>query len=225
MDSADMPFVTADMRGPAIDVLRSLPAAASRLRAAAFVDLLAGSAPSIAHLSRVCRTPRHEAERLCRAMHDVGALEVEGSAILTAAGLTMKPTSHTIAIGRRQVFTACAVDAFAIPPALPECVSARSACRLCHRPLAIQYDQDRGTNGGSPLLFWIPRFNISHLRNDFCGSVGLFCGPMHYAAWRDIEPGGLGRAQTLDGVERLGRVYWARLHEVGSRVAYAEVRR
>jgi alkylmercury lyase len=224
MDTADMQFVTADMRGPAIDVLRGLPAAASQLRAAAFVDLLAGSAPSIARLATVCGTPRHEAERLCRAMHDVGALEVEGGAIVTAAGLTMNPTSHTIAIERRQVFTACAFDAFAIPPALPECLSARSACRLCHRPLAMQYDQGRGVNGGSPFLFWIPGSNISHLRKDFCGGVGLFCSPIHYAAWRDIEPGALGRVHTLDDVERLGRVYWARLHEVGRRVPYAEVR-
>ncbi len=224
MDTADMPFATTDMRGPAIDALRGLPPIASRLRAAAFVELLGASAPEIDRLATICETTPSEVGRLCRAMEEVGAIEIEDGAVITAAGLTAKQSSHALTFPDRRLFTVCAFDAFGIPAALSEPVVASSACRLCRHPLRVEYVGGRGPDGSSAILFWIPRSGITHLRNDFCARLAAFCGPMHAVAWVDIEQGAPGELHTLAEVQRLGRSYWAQMMTLGRRVAPAEAR-
>jgi hypothetical protein len=184
------------------------------LRRAGFAALLDGRALTVAELAVAAAISEVAAAAAA------GRLVAAGRATVTPegrvdgiAGLTLRPTRHSIArMGAPRLQTWCAFDAVAIPAALAWSATALTTCAACGA--AVNVPLEDGLPAG-PAWGWLPPAECAHVLREFCASADLFCVRSHLDTWRASAGNPPGGAQPVAVLADLGRSAWADCLPVG----------
>jgi Alkylmercury lyase len=136
-----------------------------------------------------------------------GRIELEGSDIIGAHGVTLRATPHRIRHDGIETHTWCAFDAIGIPAGLAIDASVLSGCPACGRQLEIAIHA--GVPADDPYLIWMPVAPCENVMSDFCPAANLFCSREHVAVWRQRAGLPEGAALPLTEIAEHGRRAWA----------------
>lgn len=126
-----------------------------RLRLAGFRAVLAGRAVAAPDLAAELGLVLAEVHDRLADLAARGLVELDDQGRLVGCmGLSTRPTSHRLRIGKREVYAWCAVDAVAIPAALEVDARIDTRCAGCGQPLRI--DVVRGIPAaGEAVQVWV----------------------------------------------------------------------
>lgn len=124
------------------------------------------------------------------------------------AGLTTRPTKHTLTIDDHDRHTWCAFDAVGIPAALGLDAIVTTRCRTCNATIHVTFTA--GQTIATEPWGWLPSFDGcgSQLRDEFCSAADLFCTRDHLAQWHSAAGSPAGEANPLGELVDIGRAVW-----------------
>lgn len=124
------------------------------------------------------------------------------------AGLTTRPTKHTLTIDGDDRYTWCAFDAVGIPAALGLDAVAATRCGHCGETIVVTF-----TAGHAPAAEpwgWLPALEAcgNQLIDEFCSAADLFCNRDHLEQWRSVAGSPAGEPHPLGDLTDIGRTTW-----------------
>lgn len=124
------------------------------------------------------------------------------------AGLTTRPTKHTLTIDGHDRHTWCAFDAVGIPAALGLDAVATTRCGHCHAPIVVTFIA--GHAPAAEPWGWLPTLDRvgNQLIDEFCSAADLFCNRHHLEQWRSMAGSPAGEPHPLDELVDIGRAVW-----------------
>jgi predicted transcriptional regulator len=122
----------------------------------AFQGLLHGRATRVESLASRLNLPGAVVETAIARLVERGTMarDAETGEILSARGLSLTETPHTLTLDGRQIHAFCAVDAVGIPAALHLDARAESGCHLCGAPLTITFIDGVVTEAPPGVVIW-----------------------------------------------------------------------
>jgi alkylmercury lyase len=124
------------------------------------------------------------------------------------AGLTTRPTKHTLTIDGDDRHTWCAFDAVGIPAALGLDAIATTRCGHCHATIVVTFIA--GHAPAAEPWGWLPTLDRggNRLIDEFCSAADLFCNRDHLEQWHSRAGSPAGEAHPLDELVDIGRAVW-----------------
>ena len=124
------------------------------------------------------------------------------------AGLTTRPTRHTLIIDGHDRHTWCAFDAVGIPAALGADATVRTRCGHCAAAIDVTFSNGRTT--ATEPWGWLPSLNCAgnQLIDEFCSTADLFCNRDHLDQWHAAVGSPVGEARSLGELVDIGRAVW-----------------
>ncbi|QYG91827.1 hypothetical protein HC251_04795 [Iamia sp. SCSIO 61187] len=124
------------------------------------------------------------------------------------AGLTTRPTKHTLTIDGDDRHTWCAFDAVGIPAALGLDAVAATRCGYCHATIVVTFIA--GHAPAAEPWGWLPALEScgNQLIDEFCSRADLFCNRGHLQLWHSAAGSPPGEPHPLDDLVDIGRATW-----------------
>ena len=124
------------------------------------------------------------------------------------AGLTTRPTKHTLTIDGHERHTWCAFDAVGIPAALGLDAVVATRCGYCSAPIDLRFNAGRTDPAES--WGWLPALDRcgNQLIDEFCSTADLFCSRDHLDQWHSAAGSPPGEAHALGELVQIGQAVW-----------------
>ena len=124
------------------------------------------------------------------------------------AGLTTRPTKHTLTIDGHERHTWCAFDAVGIPAALGLDAIVATPCGYCSEPIDLRFQA--GRTGPAESWGWLPALDrcSNQLIDEFCSAADLFCSRGHLDQWHSAAGSPAGEPHALAELVEIGRAVW-----------------
>lgn len=115
--------------------------------------------------------------------------------VIAFAGLSLKPTAHSLNVRGRELFAWCAWDTLFLPSLLDAPAAIRSTCRETGAPVELRADA-AGVRDARPSELWVTfpdpgTATTTDIVTSFCCHVHFIAGTAAAASWEQAHHGGL----------------------------------
>lgn len=133
--------------------------------------------------------------------------------VVAVAGLSLRPTEHSITFDGVRRWTWCAYDAVGILAALGEGGAVASSCRATGQPIDIRFSGPEPE--ATDVVVFFADVPVRSVVDDWCGLVGFFASESLGREWSRRE-GVAGSVEPVARAAEKGRAAWSELLERGT---------
>lgn len=157
-------------------------------RGLTLLRLLAQGEPvSLDALAAAHGQPVQDVRRALAASPDI---EYDEQDRIIGAGLTLRPTPHRFEIGRRVLYTWCAMDTLVYARLIERSARVTSPCQATGTPVHLTIDDTAVTDIDPPeaVISLVTPGDLTSVRTAFCNHVHFFASAEAAQPWRNEHP-------------------------------------
>jgi alkylmercury lyase len=134
----------------------------------------------------------------------------KGGTVAGAAGLSLCPTRHRLAVNGQELYAWCAEDAIGIPAALGWNAKISSSCGQCGSPITfyVAGGEICEPDWVTSVRLWLSDVGDGPICTETCPHILFFCRHEHGERWAGEHPQNSGRLINLDEAVNIGRRLW-----------------